>query len=50
MSVHRVRGAEADAAVQQTMNAAVTDVLIQLGFVVQPSGALGSSLVVAIRP
>jgi hypothetical protein len=49
MSVQQVRGAEADAAVQQTMNAAVAGVLAELGFVVQPFGSTGCHLVTALR-
>jgi hypothetical protein len=48
MSVHQLRGAAADATVQQSMNAAVADVLGNLGFVVQPFGGTGSSLVTAL--
>ena len=49
MSLHDVRGATASATVQQSMNAAVADVLADLGFVVEPFGATGSSLVTALR-
>jgi hypothetical protein len=49
MSLEHVRGAEGDAAVQQAMNSAVTDVLAQLGFVVEPYGATGGCLVTALR-
>ena len=48
MSVHHVRGAAADATVQQSMNAAIADVLGNLGFVVEPRGATGGSLVTAL--
>jgi hypothetical protein len=47
MSRQQVRGAAADAAVQQTMNAALADVLAQLGFAVEPFGAAGCVLVTA---
>jgi len=49
MSVHGSRGPEADAAVQQLMNASLADVLTQLGFVVQPFGDTGCILVTALR-
>jgi hypothetical protein len=49
MSVHHMRGATADAAVQQLMNTTVADVLAQLGFVVEPYGTSGCSLVTALR-
>jgi hypothetical protein len=49
MSVHGSRGGEADAAVQQLMNATLADVLAQLGFVVQVFGDTGCSLVTALR-
>jgi hypothetical protein len=49
MSRELVRGAAADAEVQQAMNAAVADVLAQLGFVVEPYGATGGALVTALR-
>jgi hypothetical protein len=48
MSLHQLRGAAADATVQQSMNAAVADVLANLGFVVEPFGGTGSSLVTAL--
>jgi hypothetical protein len=47
MSVHQVRGAAADVAVQQTMSAAIADVLAQLGFRVEPSVSRGCHLVTA---
>jgi len=47
MSRDQVRGAEASAAVQQTMTAAVTECLRQLGFPVQPYGSTGCTLVEA---
>jgi hypothetical protein len=49
MSLHPVHGATAGAAVQQLMNATIADVLAQLGFVVEPYGATGASLVTALR-
>jgi len=49
MSLDQVRGAAADAAVQQLMNAALTDVLARLGFVVEPYGDAGCALVTALR-
>jgi hypothetical protein len=49
MGVHHLRGAAADATVQQSMNAAIADILANLGFVVEPFGATGSSLVTALR-
>jgi hypothetical protein len=49
MSLEHVRGAAADAAVQEAMNAAVAEVLGELGFVVEPYGATGGSLVTALR-
>ena len=48
MSRHQVRGAAADAAVQQLMNTTVAGVLTQLGFLVEPFGT-GCSLVTALR-
>ena len=49
MSVHHVRGAAAGATVEQSMNVAVADLLANLGFVVEPFGAAGSSVVTALR-
>jgi hypothetical protein len=49
MSLHELRGAAAHATVQQSMNAAVADVLANLGFMVEPFGATGCSLVTALR-
>jgi hypothetical protein len=43
----QVRGAEAAAAVQLTMNAAIAECLGRLGFEVEPVGSTGCSLVVA---
>ena len=49
MSLHHHRGAAANATVQQSMNAAVAEILANLGFVVEPFGPTGSSLVTALR-
>jgi hypothetical protein len=49
MSVRQVRGADRDAAVQQTMNDAVGGVLARLGFAVEPFGTAGASLVHAVE-
>src|SRR3954467_9323774 len=49
MSVDQARGPAADAAVQQLLNAAVADVLAQLGFEVQPLASTGCHLVTAVR-
>jgi hypothetical protein len=49
MSLHDLRGAAATDTVQQSMNAAVADILWNLGFVIEPVGAAGSSLVTALR-
>jgi hypothetical protein len=49
MSLQQVRGAALDTAVQRTMNTLLTDVLVQFGFVVDPFGPDGCSLVTAIR-
>jgi hypothetical protein len=46
MSHDQVRGAEAAAAVQATMNAAAAECLRQLGFDVEPYGSAGCSVVV----
>jgi hypothetical protein len=40
---------EADLTVQQAMNLAIADVLGNLGFVVEPVGGTGGSLVTALR-
>jgi hypothetical protein len=48
MSLHQLRGAAADATVRQSMNGAVADVLANLGFVVEPFGGTGTSLVTAL--
>jgi hypothetical protein len=50
MSVHQVRGAAADAAVQGTMNAAIAHILAQLGFEVEPVAASGCYRVTAMSP
>ncbi|MCZ2838274.1 hypothetical protein [Modestobacter sp. VKM Ac-2985] len=49
MSRHQMRGADAHEAVQRTMNAAIAECLLQLGFDVQPFGSTGCSLV-AVDP
>ena len=49
MSLHHVRGAAAHATVQQSMNAAIAEVLWNLGFVVEPYGTTGTVLVTALR-
>jgi hypothetical protein len=49
MSLQHLRGAAASATVQQSMNAAVADILANLGFVVETFGASGSVLVTALR-
>ncbi|MGY1622603.1 hypothetical protein ACI789_10460 [Geodermatophilus sp. SYSU D00965] len=49
MSRQQARGAAVDAAVQRTMNAAVADLLAQLGFRVEPTGSAGCSLVLDVR-
>ncbi|MBB3085100.1 hypothetical protein [Geodermatophilus sabuli] len=48
MSLQQVRGAEADAAVQRTMNAAIAGVLAEMGFQVTPFGSTGCHLVTAV--
>ncbi|WP_324278570.1 hypothetical protein [Blastococcus brunescens] len=48
LSMHHLRGAAADATVQRSMNAAIAEVLANLGFVVHPCGGTGSSLVTAL--
>jgi hypothetical protein len=45
MSREQVRGAAVDAAVQQTMNAAIAEVLHQVGFEVEPFGSTGCCFV-----
>lgn len=49
LGVHGPRGAAATATVAQSMNIAVADILWNLGLVVEPFGATGSSLVTALR-
>ncbi len=49
MSVLHLRGAAANTTVQQSMNAAIADILANLGFVVESFDATGSSLVTALR-
>jgi hypothetical protein len=49
MSLQQTRGAAAHATVQQSMSAVIGDVLWNLGFVVEPFGDSGSSLVTAFR-
>ncbi|WP_092201831.1 hypothetical protein [Blastococcus tunisiensis] len=48
LSLQHQRGPAADATVQRSMNAAIAEVLANLGFVVEPAGATGSSLVTAL--
>jgi hypothetical protein len=45
MSVQRTRGLDADLAVSQTMNAAITHVLSDMDFLVEPFGGTGCCLV-----
>ena len=47
MSLERVRGAAVEAVVQRTMNAAIADVLTEMGFPVTPVGTTGCHLVAA---
>jgi hypothetical protein len=49
MTVQDVRGSAATDTVQQSMNVAVADILWNMGFVVEPFGAAGTSLVTALR-
>jgi hypothetical protein len=49
MSIQQSRGATADEAVQRLMNAAILDVLEQLGFVVEEAGSTACALVTALR-
>jgi hypothetical protein len=49
MSLQQVRGAALDTAVQRSMNTLLADLLVQFGFVVDPFGEDGCSLVTAIR-
>jgi hypothetical protein len=48
MSLQQLRGAELDSVVQRTMNAALADLLAELGFAVEPFGETGCSLVTAV--
>jgi len=48
MGLQQLRGAELDTAVQRTMNAALADLLAELGFAVEPFGETGCSLVTAV--
>lgn len=47
VTLQQVRGAGIDAAVQQTMNAAIAEVLVHVGFAVEPFGPSGCHLVTA---
>jgi len=49
MSLQQVRGPEADAAVQRTMNTAIAGVLAEMGFRVTPFGSTGCHLVTAVH-
>ena len=49
MSLHDLRGAAATDTVQESMNAAVAEILWNLGFLLEPFGATGTSLVTALR-
>jgi hypothetical protein len=49
MGLQQTRGGAASATVQQSMSTAIGDVLWNLGFVVEPFGESGSSLVTAMR-
>jgi hypothetical protein len=49
MSAQHLRGAAANATVQQSMDAAIAEILCNLGFVVEPHGGTGGSLVTALR-
>ncbi|RBY84629.1 hypothetical protein [Blastococcus sp. TF02A-30] len=49
IAVQQVRGPAAGDAVAQLMNAAVADLLVTMGFVVEPFGESGSCLVTALR-
>jgi predicted nucleotidyltransferase len=49
MSIDRVHGAALETAVQRTMNAAVADVLTEMGFPVTPVGTTGCHLVTATQ-
>mgnify|MGYP000173811764 CR=1 FL=1 len=49
LSLQQARGGAASATVQHSMNAAIAEILVNLGFVVQPLGVTGASLVTALR-
>jgi hypothetical protein len=49
MSAQHLRGAAANATVQQSMDAAIAEILGNLGFVVEPHRGTGGSLVTALR-
>ena len=49
MSVQQLRGADAEASVQQLMNTAIADVLARLGFGVEPLVPSGCHVVTAVR-
>ena len=49
MSLRDLRGVAATDTVPQSMNVAVGDILWNLGFVVEPFGATGTTLVTALR-
>jgi hypothetical protein len=49
MSLHELRGAAANATVQQSMNATIADFLANLGFLVERVDATGGFLVTALR-
>ena len=49
MSLRDIRGVAATDTVAQSMNVAVADILANLGFVVEPFGATGTTLVTALR-
>jgi hypothetical protein len=49
VSAQHLRGAAANATVQQSMDAAIAEILCNLGFVVEPHGGTGGSLVTALR-
>jgi hypothetical protein len=49
MGLHHVRGGAAAATVRQSMNATISDVLANMGFVVEAFDGMGSALVTALR-
>ncbi|TFV64068.1 UNVERIFIED_ORG: hypothetical protein E4P37_13570 [Bacillus sp. AZ43] len=49
MSLRHLRGPAVESTVRQSMNLAMADLLANLGFVVEPYGDAGSSLVTALR-